>query len=184
MNRNAWALAGLLWLTIATQNSAMAECKTEGDGSFQTIDAYDPDAAPAKRLAAVEGLRLAADKCPEAAYDLGLLYRFGPDLQSNLLPKDTAKAEPLILAYAEAGFLPAYADLAEMALQDKRARDAMKWTQVYLYLRTHHSEGFNHKTSSFDRHGYNADLLLRSEAAWARQRPQPARSAITEDLRG
>ena len=48
--------------------------------------------------------------------------------------QDIAKACTLILPVAEAGYPPAYADLAEMEMRHAQAREAMKWTQVYLHF--------------------------------------------------
>ena len=96
------------------------------------LDADPPPARPAGALAAYQRLAEMPD-CPEFGYTLGQLYRHGEYLPGNLLPQDLDKARALIRPMAEDGYLPAFADLAEMEMRHANAREAMKWTQLYLY---------------------------------------------------
>ncbi|WP_147300631.1 hypothetical protein [Lysobacter silvisoli] len=145
--------------------------------------ALDDSLEQPRRASSLERLKELARQCPLEAYQLGLLYRHGADLPGNFLAKDSTKARPLILSYAEAGYSLAYADLAEMALAEGDAREAMKWAQVYLYLRAHSSSKFDHRVGSFDLSGYNADLLRRAQALW-RRKMGAATGLIQEDLNG
>jgi len=150
------------------------------------LDLLDPD-APADR----RGLSLAAylkaaeiKACPEYGYTIGLLHRFGPDMPGNLVPRDLDRARTLILAMAEAGYLQAYADLAEMEMVHGRYREAMKWTQVYLYLAKNIQFPLaeNGKATQFQRSAYNGHLLARAEVVWRWQRPAVPRRVVSEDL--
>lgn len=151
------------------------------------VDLIDP-AAPADRRAAVlEGFQRASalPHCTEQMYTLGQLYRHGPELPGNLLPQDTARARELLLGSAEDGYMSAYADLAEMALAEGDAREAMKWTQVYLYFVKNVEKIYMNKESvQFYSAGYNGDLLLRAERAWRKARPRLDRALINKDLSG
>lgn len=179
---------GTWWLTLLLCLGPMGAHAGDGpdcEAAYQKVDlldVYDASVAPDRRKRALVAMGEASAHCAETAYSLGLLYRHGPDLPGNLVERDTGRARELILSYAEEGFLPAYADLAEMALREGQAREAMKWTQVYLYLLTRHSERFDRNGGGFDRSGYNADLLRRADAAWNRQKPAVNRRAISTDL--
>ncbi len=125
----------------------------------QHIDLFDPQRDPAEKLPLVEMLRSrAAAGCLEAQYALGNLLRFGDEMPGNPLTKDTQTAAGLIEAYGRHGNIRAYADLAEMALAAEDGRAAMLWTQVYLHFATRHQGAL----TTFDRRGYNANLLLRA----------------------
>lgn len=150
------------------------------------LDLLDP-AAPAERrqraLAAYEQVAESA-VCPEFGYTVGLLYRFGPDMPGNMLPRDLPKARVLIRRMAEAGYLQAYADLAEMEMVHGKYRESMKWTQVYLYFlknirmpRTRDGDDIQ-----FDRSAYSGHLLNRAEVVWRWQKPAVPRRHVNEDL--
>jgi|GEM_PF-1811931 len=147
------------------------------------VDLIDPAAPQATRQKALDAYLALVDnvQCPEYGYSIGLLYRFGDELPGNLLPKDVQKARELLLRYAEDGNLVAYADLAEMALKDGNAREAMRWTQVYLYFVGTTDKQFK-EGDAFHRSGYNGDLLKRANEAWVRQRPSLSRDSIRADL--
>ncbi|MBB1087794.1 hypothetical protein H4F99_04745 [Lysobacter sp. SG-8] len=151
------------------------------------LDLLDP-AAPEERrsaaLAAYEGLATRTD-CPEFGYTLGQLYRHGPYLPGNPLPQDVEKARALILPMAEDGYLPAYADLAEMEMRHAHAREAMQWTQVYLHFVQDVQADYVDETESarFMRSAYNSHLLARSDLVARRlTRPPLSRRTIREDL--
>lgn len=173
-----------LILLLSLAQSAVASADTDCEAALEEIavvDAYDPEASPQKRNEAVQALDAISVRCLKAAYTLGQIYRHGPDLAGNPVPRDLERAHALILSFAEDGYVRAYADLAEMALSQKQPREAMKWTQVYLYLLSRHSSTFE-PGESFDRHGYNADLLARADAAWRKARPALDRGLKTSDL--
>lgn len=151
-------------------------------GGRSVVDVYDPSAPLERREQALQALREAAGQCAGRAYSLGLLYRHGADLPGNLLDADADQARALLVASAEDGNLTAYSDLAEMELQLGNAREAMKWTQVYLSMIKRYSGDFDGRNGSFDRSGYNADLLKRAEIAWRKQKPRLPRSVVTADL--
>ncbi|MFP7722937.1 hypothetical protein [Lysobacter sp. A3-1-A15] len=151
------------------------------------LDLLDPD-APAERRAQALGAyeRLAGmEGCPEFGYTLGQLYRHGPYLPGNLLPQDLPKARRLIRAMAEDGYLPAYADLAEMEMRHANAREAMKWTQAYLYFTREVRQAFIDDADDlqYQRSAYNGNLLARVEiiSKWARP-PLPSK-VKREDLK-
>lgn len=149
------------------------------------LDLLDPDADHERRMQALGHYQqLAAIKeCPEFGYTLGLLYRHGPELPGNLLPQDIPKAKELILAMAESGYLTAYADLAEMVMRHGDPREAMKWTQVYLYfVRNVQRALMDPDQAQFNRSAYNGHLLNRAEIVWGWQRPSVARKRVREDL--
>lgn len=156
-------MTALLWLSVCASAPA-ATCPGEDDYSvFDVLDATTPADT---RKAAVDTVARLSDMpgCAHERYLLGTLYRFGPELPGNPLPKDSARATGLLEGYAGEGRPRAYADLAELALADGDARAAMQWTQVYLALRD------ASKYEDFDRAGYNADLLLRAQKAWRKAR--------------
>ena len=149
------------------------------------LDLLDPGAAPARRSDALASYqRLAAlTQCPEFGYSLGLLYRHGEYLPGNLVAQDIVKARGLILPMAEAGYLPAYADLAEMEMRHGNAREAMKWTQVYLHfvdevLLDGVRDG---EEIQYQRSAYNGNLLARVELIWKYARPSLPRKLVKQD---
>jgi hypothetical protein len=155
----------LLPCGIAHAGESEPECDADlTDASI--LDAYDTNAAMPQRQRAVQYLIDVAPRCAVGGYSAGQLYRHGDRLPGNLLARDSEKAQQLIRASAENGYLFAYADLAEMALAEGRTREAMQWTQVYLYFVVHHSEKFDRASGSFTRSGYNGDLLARALRAW------------------
>ena len=171
----------------AHQGGSAAECNAaHGPGHATSIlDLLDPDASADRRAAALEGYQRASalPHCTDYMYTLGQLYRHGPELPGNLLPKDTARARDLLLAGAEGGRLSSYADLAEMALREGDAREAMKWTQVYLYfVKTVTRSLMDNESVKFNSAGYNGNLLLRAERAWRKARPRLDRKLIDQDL--
>ena len=150
---------------VASEQKAtfLSDSCDETDG-YQSIDIFDPELDPALKAKLLKDVEaLAKDGCLYDQYVWGTLLRFGKDLPGNLLDKDVQKAAPLIEAYAKNGYLIAYSDLAEMALASDDARNAMLWTQVYLYFVTRHADK---PLTHFDRRGYNADLLSRAMVAW------------------
>lgn len=151
----------------------------EVTSTYTLIDILDPDHAPeAKQAALVELEARIADGCAHDAYVMGTLLRHGSALPGNVVERDPARAALLIEAFARSGYVRAYADLAEMALAQNDARSAMKWTQVYLSFRR---EPGDRASRDFDRRGYNANLLMRSDAAWRKARLQ--RSEIAPFLK-
>lgn len=151
------------------------------------LDLLDP-AAPSDRrqasLAAYEQLATMRE-CPEFGYTIGQLYRHGEYLPGNLLPQDLEKARALILPMAESGYLPAYADLAEMEMRHAQARAAMKWTQIYLhFVEKLVIPTLNDASDArFQRSAYNGNLLARTELIWKYARPSLPRKLIREDFR-
>lgn len=160
--RKIW-MTLLLWLSVCVAAPA-ATCPGEADYSvFDVLDAATP--AHTRKLAVDTVARLSeVPGCAHERYLLGTLYRFGPELPGNPLPKDSARATALLESYAAEGRPRVYADLAELALVDGDASAAMQWTQVYLASQT------ASKYKDFDRAGYNANLLLRSQKAWQKAR--------------
>ena len=150
------------------------------------LDLLDPDAPVDRRAKAVqEYQRLSAiSACPEFGYSLGQLYRHGPSLPGNPLPQDIPKARELIKAMAEAGYLSAYADLAEMEMQHDQYRESMKWTQVYLYLVRNVQQPLmkDGDDLQFSRSAYNGHLLTRAEVVWTWMKPVLPRKLISQDL--
>lgn len=151
------------------------------------LDLLDPEAPSERRavaLAAYERLSGLA-QCPEFGYTLGQLYRHGPYLPGNLVAQDIDRARALIRPMAEDGYLPAFADLAEMEMRHANTRDAMKWTQVYLhFVRTVQADFVDDPaTERFHRTAYNSHLLARTEVLWRKfTRPRLPRRLVNEDL--
>lgn len=191
-----WSWVGLLAALAVTfvchadeGDGVRPKCNDAYGPGYRTsvLDLLDPATPADRRAAAVEGyLRASAlAHCTGYMHTLGQLYRHGPELPGNLLPQDTAKAHDLLLRSAEAGHMSAYADLAEMALREGDAREAMKWTQVYLYFVKNVEKTFlDRERARFHSAGYNGDLLLRAERAWRKARPRLDRKLIGEDLSG
>ena len=174
---------------LATEVGNHADCdEVYGDGyEHAVLDLLDPNVPADRRARAFEGYQRvsAIAHCTDYTYTLGQLYRLGPDLPGNLATRDTARAQELLLASAEAGRMDAYANLAEMALRDGEAREAMKWTQVYLYFVKNVEKSFMDRESvQFYSAAYNGDLLSRAERAWRRVQPKLDRKLIVEDLSG
>ena len=152
------------------------------------LDLLDPEAPPERRAAALEAYQRLATitECPEFAYTLGQLYRHGPDLPGNPLPQDVERARELIRPMAEqAGYISAFADLAEMEMRHANAREAMKWTQVYLHLvQRVRMEDADPDERHYQRSAYNGHLLARSELIWRWARPVLRRKQKDEDFNG
>lgn len=151
------------------------------------LDLLDPDAPGDRRASALEAYeRLAAiERCPEFGYTLGQLYRHGPYLPGNLVPQDLPKARVLIRAMAEDGYLPAYADLAEMEMRHANAREAMKWTQAYLYFTKTVRQDYvgDNRELKFQRSAYNGNLLARVETIWRWTVPRLSSQWKRDDLK-
>lgn len=191
-NSRGWLLlsAALVALSPGVVN-AQAEAGTDCEAAYAGIphdailDLLDPDAAEDRRSSALAHYeRLAGVAgCPEFGYTLAQLYRNGPDLPGNPLERDTPKAREFLLAMAEDGYLPAYADLAEMQMRAGAYREAMQWTQVYLhFVRKVKQPMLGPDDAQFNRAAYNGHLLYRAEVVWRWQRPAVPRKRVTEDL--
>ncbi len=162
-------VAGLLLAAAPAAASDEPGCtKTEMPEDFSIMDILDDRVAPEVRQANVELLKKHAQlpACKGARYDLGNLYLHGPDLPGNPLPKDIAQARELLEDYGLDGNAFAFAQLAELALTENNAVEAMQWTQVYLYLVTHYKD----RPDVEDHRGYNANLLARAQAAWRKSK--------------
>lgn len=151
------------------------------------LDLLDPAAPAEKRTAALSAYERLADmkECPEFGYTLGQLYRHGPDLPGNPLPQDVEKAARLIRPMAEDGYLPAFADLAEMHMRHANAREAMRWTQIYLHFvrKVQLAVAKDGDAVQFHRAAYNGNLLARTEIIWKHYaRPPLPRRTVGEDL--
>lgn len=191
-----WRLACLL-ATAALPGMAAAQAGPAPGDACETayaalpqgaiLDLLDPAAPAERRQAALLAYQQLATmrECPQFGYAVGQLYRHGEYLPGNLLPQDIEKARELILPMAESGDLGAYADLAEMEMRHANARDAMKWTQVYLHfvdkvlLPTLKDASDAH----FQRSAYNGNLLARTELIWKYARPSLPRKLVREDFR-
>lgn len=190
-----WRIACLLAASVlpgiaAAQDNATlgAACETAyaalPQGSL--LDLLDPAAPMERRQPALEAYqRLSTmQECPEFGYTIGLLYRHGEYLPGNLLPQDLDKARALIQPMAESGYLPAYADLAEMEMRHAQARAAMKWTQVYLHFvdKVLVPALNDADEAQYQRSAYNGNLLARTEIIWKYTRPSLPRKLIREDF--
>lgn len=151
------------------------------------LDLLDPEAPADRRAGALAAYqRLATlEQCPEFGYTLGLLYRHGRYLPGNLLEQDVAKARELIRPMAEDGYLPAFADLAEMEMRHANGREAMKWTQVYLHFVQDVQADYidDAEAAHYQQSAYNSHLLRRTGFVWRElTRPRLPRELIDEDL--
>lgn len=151
------------------------------------LDLLDPGAPADRRASALAAYqRLAAfEQCPEFGYTLGLLYRHGRYLPGNLLEQDVAKARGLIRPMAEDGYLPAFADLAEMEMRHANGREAMKWTQVYLHFVQDVQADYIDDVDAmhYQRTAYNSHLLARTGFVWRElTSPRLPRELIGKDL--
>lgn len=148
--------------------------------AYSSIDAFDPDLDAETRLAAVERLQQAAANpdCSSAHYLLGMLYRHGPDLPGNPLSREPSRARELIWRAARSGYVMGYAVLAEFALEEGDAQEAMRWTQGYL--REVRRRG---QSDAFDMQGYNANLLVRAAKALRQARLSTRNEALDAALR-
>lgn len=182
------ALAAPVAATAAEDTFAAGACSEAYDALPQgtVLDLLDPNVPTERRTSALEAYeRLATlEGCPEFGYTLGQLYRHGPDLPGNLVPQDLPKARGLIRTMAEDGYLPAYADLAEMEMRHANAREAMKWTQVYLYFTRTVLQDYlsGADDMQFQRSAYNGNLLARVEIIWKWPRPRLPRKLVREDV--
>lgn len=191
-----WHLACLLVASglpglAAAQATAMPDASCEAayaalpHGSI--LDLLDPAAPEDRRHAALAAYQQLATlrACPEFGYTIGQLYRHGEYLPGNLLPQDLDKARALLLPMAESGYLPAYADLAEMEMRHAQSRAAMQWTQVYLHFvdKLVIPTLDNATDARFHRSAYNGNLLARTELIWRYARPSLSRKLIREDFR-
>jgi hypothetical protein len=187
------ALCAALGMPLACHAGDNAQAGAECEAAYAelapgtVLDLLDPE-APAERrlsaLAAYERLALLR-QCPEFGYTLGQLYRHGPYLPGNPLPQDLARARELIRPMAEDGYLPAFADLAELEMRHANARDAMKWTQVYLHFVQEVQADYvdDADDAHYLRTAYNSHLLGRTDLLWRRlTRPPLPRTLIAEDL--
>ncbi|GAB3090722.1 hypothetical protein [Lysobacter terrae] len=175
-----WLFAALICALGFNAYADPAPSCDDDSNSYRLFDLLDPEAAPEVRQ---EQLHLLKERvhCPDAARSLGLLYRHGADLPGNPVERDDTQAHELLLRSAQLGNLLTFADLAEMALRNGQAREAMKWTQVYLYLLRHRA-AYDRTDDSFERSGYNADLLVRADREWRAARPRLDRALISADL--
>lgn len=170
-----------LMLVVLCGAAAAAEPDCDSDNTgFDVVDVFDPGTDASERQRSLQELTAYAH-CPGYGYSLGVLYRHGSDLPGNLVEKDLPRARELLLNSGEEGNLIAYADLAEIALKEKQPREAMKWVQVYLYF-VKTRGNFDPDSWSFDRSGYNADLLARAGNAWRKAKPALPRDWIGADL--
>lgn len=150
------------------------------------LDLLDPDAPAEHRASALAAYQHLATmkECPEFAYTLGQLYRHGPDLPGNPLPQDLPRARELIRPMAEDGYLPAFADLAEMEMRHANSRETMKWTQVYLYFVNNVKADYIEDGDAlhYQRSAYNGNLLARAELIWKWPVPALPRRLVREDM--
>lgn len=162
-------VAGLLLAPAPATASDESGCTSkEMPEDFSIMDILDDRVAPVVRQTQVEVLKKHAQlpACKSARYHLANLYLHGPDLPGNPLPKDIAQARELLEDHGLDGNAFAFAQLAELALIEGDAVEAMQWTQVYLYLVTHYKD----HADADDRRGYNANLLARAQAAWRKSK--------------
>lgn len=173
----------------ATENVAAVDSCSEAYDALPhgtILDLLDPDAPVDRRASALAAYEHLAtlQACPEFGYTLGQLYRHGPYLPGNLVPQDLSKARGLIRAMAEDGYLPAYADLAEMEMRHANAREAMKWTQVYLHFTRAVRQDYLDDADDlqYQRSAYNGNLLTRVEIIWKWALPPLPRQLKRDDL--
>lgn len=191
-----WRLACLLAASVMPAMAAAKDTSLPGatceaayaelaPGSI--LDLLDPVAPTERRQTALAAYQQLATmrECPEFGYTIGQLYRHGEYLPGNLLPQDLDKARALILPMAESGYLPAYADLAEMEMRHAQARAAMKWTQIYLHFvdKVLIPTLDDASDARFQRSAYNGNLLARTELIWRYARPSLPRKLVREDFR-
>lgn len=151
------------------------------------LDLLDPAAPLDRRASALEDYERLSKftQCPEFGYTLGQLYRHGSYLPGNLVAQDIERARELIRPMAEDGYLPAFADLAEMEMRHANARAAMQWTQVYLHFVE--AVQADYIEDAGDRHyqrtAYNSHLLGRTDLLWRRlTRPRLPDELMKSDL--
>lgn len=183
------ALLGTPAVGLADEGSATGPSCEQAYAALPTNalqDLLDPEAPLEQRQQALAGYQQLSSMrgCPEFGYTMGLLYRHGEYLPGNLVKQDIAKARQLILPMAEAGYLNAYADLAEMEMRHANAREAMKWTQVYLYFvdKVKLSGDADGDDIQYERSAYNGNLLTRVELIWSRSHPRIPRKSINADF--
>lgn len=191
-NRWNWLLLSAAIMAVSPgAANAQVETGVDCEAAYADIphdailDLLDPAAAEDRRSSALAHYQRLAGitECPEFGYTLAQLYRNGPDLPGNPLERDTPKARQLLLAMAEDGYLPAYADLAEMQMRAGAYREAMQWTQVYLhFVRKVQQPLLDPDGAQFSRAAYNGHLLYRAEVVWGWQRPALPRRRVNEDL--
>lgn len=189
------------WIALCATLGISFACHAEGGGDDASpceaasaalphgtlLDLLDPDAPADRRAAALAAYeRLATmTQCPEFGYTLGQLYRHGEYLPGNLVAQDIEKAHRLILPMAEDGYLSAFADLAEMDMRHVNVREAMKWTQVYLYFVKNVQADYIDDADDrwFEGTAYNAHLLARVDFLWRKMtRPPLPTRLVKEDL--
>lgn len=183
----ALAAPGVTHANDGAQAGAVCEAAYAELPQGTVLDLLDPDAPADRRAAALDAYQRLADlpHCPEFGYTLGQLYRHGPYLPGNPVPQDIAKARELIRPMAEDGYLPAFADLAEMEMRHANTRAAMQWTQLYLHFVQ--AVQADYLEDAGDRHyqrtAYNSHLLGRTELLWRRlTRPPLPRELVKSDL--
>ena len=193
MKRWKWFLAACLLPTASALAGAPEAARPDAgcEAAYAALpegtllDLLDPAAPEPRRheaLAAYRRLSTMAD-CPEFGYTLGQLYRHGEYLPGNLLPQDLDKARALIQPMAEAGYLPAFADLAEMEMRHANAREAMRWTQVYLhYVDRFRDPGMSADDAQYQRSAYNGNLLNRVSLIWQHAPVYLPRKLVDQDL--
>jgi hypothetical protein len=146
-------------LSAQTQTIPIDPCAGEDK---VVVDVLDPALDATRKSQPLQAMQaLASAGCGDAAWVLGNMHRFGPELPGTPLPKDVSSAKEFLAQAGLAGMEAAYRDQAELALAQENARDAMLWTQVLLWLKEPEA-GTGHRTA----HGYDADLLKRVTRAW------------------
>jgi hypothetical protein len=127
-------LAGTASGSLRAQSSDVPADPCVGEDKV-VMDVLDPALDAAHKSQPLRAMQsLAAAGCGNAAWVLGNLHRFGPELPGNPLPRDSIRARQLLGQAGLAGVEAAYRDQAELALADGNARDAMLSTQVWLWL--------------------------------------------------
>lgn len=181
----ATAMPALAAAQAEAPSGAACEVAYAGLPGGAILDLLDPAAPVERRQAALAGYQQLATmrECPEFGYTIGQLYRHGEYLPGNLLPQDIDKARALILPMAESGHLGAYADLAEMEMRHANAREAMKWTQVYLHFVDEVlAPDLDPDAAHYQYSAYNGNLLNRVELIWRHARPFLPRKLVKGDL--